>query len=453
MLAAAESGKYGISSAVADDSDKLQETFRDKGVDLRHISQDFLEESELGDAASLKQHLDSLSKEDALQFTRRVDQQGSTGLLLAARRGDVALCEILLNAGANVNDADGQGVRALHYAAGRSRTSLISILLHAHAETDAQDDVGETALFWAAGSGRIASITCLLDAGADAAIKNRRGETALMHASRRGEASAIEVLGRLPGIDLDMLNVVGQSAHALACMNGQRDAAAVLVGLGAKPCSETPLRTLRGIAGFHEAAACGDAEAVREILGRNEVSVDAPFKGETALIRAASAGHTLVVEALLGAHADPERTDDFHGETPLWRAVLYHKIEVVWLLLNAGAEPSARVGGRTPLDLAESWSYGDISDLLRIKTGGQALGASAHKQTTWGGPVPQIGNRPPPSEASACLTAPIRDADPSVDPFKTEEPKIQLVESIEPIKTESTNIGVTHAQPDSRSTG
>lgn len=452
MLAASESGKYGISSAVADDSDRLNQAFLQKGVDTRHISQEFLEESELGDAASLKQYLDSLSKEDALQFTRRVDQQGSTGLLLAARRGDSALCEVLLNAGANVNDADSQGVRPLHYAAGRSGTSLISSLLRANAQTDAQDDVGETALFWAAGSGCLASLQCLLDTGADAALTNRRGETALMQASRRGETSVVEALGRLPGSDVDLVNTVGQSAHALACINGHRDTAAVLVALGAKPSAERPARALSGVEGLHEAAACGDAEAVGEILGRNDASVDAPFKGETALIRAASAGHTLVVEKLLGAGADPQRTDDFHHETPLWKAILNHRIEVVWLLLNAGAKPDTCVGGRTPLDLAVSWSYGDIADLLRIKTGAKPLGASVHEKAHWGGPVPQIDNRPPPSEESARLTAPIRPWEES-EPSTTSEPKIVELEDepIEPVKAQCTSSGVARAQPDSRS--
>lgn len=458
MLAAAESGKYGLGSSIADDSDKLQETFRDKGIDTRHISQDFLEESELGDSTSLKQYLDSLSKEDALQFTRRVDQQGSTGLLLAARRGDVALCDVLLDAGANVNAADGQGVRALHYAAGRSSTSLLGALLRAGAETDALDDVGETALFWAAGSGCVECMQCLLDAGADRAITNRRGETALMNASRRGAVSAIEMLGRLQveegtisAVDLDRENSLGQSAHDLACMNGQYDAAAALVRLGAKPSSDTPVQALSGVSGLHEAAACGDAEAVREILGRNEVSADAPFKGETPLLRAASAGHTLVVEALLDSQADPERPDDFHGETPMWRAVLHHRLEVVWILLNAGAKPSTRVGGRTPLQLAESWNFGDVADLLRIKTGGKALGVSVHEKVHWGGPVPQIDNRPPESEESRLLTAPIRTMDNPAPPKPVEAPqKNALIEPVES-RTETTNTNVARAQPDSRS--
>lgn len=445
MLAAAESGKYGISSAVADDSDRLQQTFRDKGIDTRQISQDFLEESELGDAASLKQRLDSLSKEEALQVTRRVDQQGNTGLLLAVRRGDIELCEILLNAGANVNDADAQGVRALHHAAGRIKTSLAEILLAAKAEVDAQDDVGETALFWAAGQGCISSIKCLLDVDADASLKNRRGETALMHASRRGETSAIELLGQLPGAELDLVNTLGQSAHALASINGHQEAIAVLVGLGAKLSSEPAVRTLTGIQGLHEAAAFGDAEAVRGILGRNEVSVDVQFKGETALLRAASAGHTLVVEALLAANADPNRADDFHSETPIWRAVLSHNIEVVWLLLEVGVNASEQIRGRSPIDLAESWSYWDIADLLRIKTGRKPHGPRVHEKSTahWGGPVSQINNRPPPSEESEALTEPIRTD--LVESVQKENANIQVVRSTELADAESSKTNVLEA--------
>jgi ankyrin repeat protein len=286
-----------------------------------------------------------------------------------------------------------------------------------------------------------------------------------MHASRIGETSAVEVLGKVSDVELDLVNTLGQSAHALAYKNGHQDAMALLVGLGAKPCSQPVAPAVGGLAGLHEAAACGDAELVRGILSRNEASVDAPFKGETALLRAASAGHTLVVEALLGAKADPDRGDDFHGETPLWRAVLNHKIEVVWLLLNAGVNASQPFEGRTPIELAESWNFWDMADLISIKTGGRPLanGRSIHDKCHWGGPVPQINNRPPPSEESAALMEPLRMSD-NLGPGMKDKPKIQVVESIADVEdrcssngapqadlssTESHDLNVTRADPDS----
>lgn len=375
------------------DVDSVEAKLRKEGISMDHVTQDFLEGSELGDAASLRQRLANLSSEEAMQLTRRVDQQGNTGLLLASRSGDVELVQVLLSAGSNPNEADGQGVRSLHYAAQFNCTKLAEVLLHACAETNARDDVGETPLMWAAGAGRQSMIRLLVAHQADAWVRNNRGETPLMQASRFGAAGTVQELGQMPGANLEIKDASGRTAHALAVEGGHFDVADVLVKLGAAESSSAPARVLSSVEALHEAAKQGNSVAVSELLGSGKVQADSELEGETALLHAATAGHTLVVEALLSSRADPERTDGFEGETPLWRATLNNRLEVIWLLLEARVDPSRGISKgtvRTPCQLAQGWGFTECAELLRAASGDEeACGPEIHYP--WGGPVIEIG--------------------------------------------------------------
>lgn len=81
--------------------------------------------------------------------------------------GDLALLDVMLDAGTPVDVADEIGTTALMWAAWRDRPSLARRLLTAGADVETSDRNGWTALFHAVRGESAESVRLLLDAGAD----------------------------------------------------------------------------------------------------------------------------------------------------------------------------------------------------------------------------------------------------------------------------------------------
>jgi len=354
------------------EADKIGSRYLEReGIDTRFYSEPFLEASELGDADSLRQRLASISADEKRQLVRSVDQQGCTGLLLMARGGHTEMVGVLLDAGANPNDADSSGATALHYSAARSSPAVSELLLRCKADVDRQDERGDTPLMWARG-GR--TLEVLLSAGADPLAINKYGQTATMLASGKGDIEAIEGLAKVIGpSDLNACDKQGCSAHAAALAAGHPDAAEVLIALGATASAKPAPCVISHEEALHEVARRGDADACAALLQKGGVKVDAEICGETALLLAAGAGSGRAVEVLLQARADPNHADAFMQETPLARALLSRADDaLLWLLLEARADPAkADLTGRNAVEVAEAWGRADSAKILRAAIAGE----------------------------------------------------------------------------------
>lgn len=95
-----------------------------------------------------------------------------TPLMLAALKGELALCERMVARGAQINRA---GWTPLHYAASGPNVRVVDWLLSQGAVVDAVSPNGSTALMMAAGYGSFAATERLLAAGAAPGLANRRG--------------------------------------------------------------------------------------------------------------------------------------------------------------------------------------------------------------------------------------------------------------------------------------
>ncbi len=112
-------------------------------------------------------------------------------LMLAALKGELKLCELLIKKGADVNKP---GWAPLHYAATNGHVDVIRLLLEENAYIDAASPNGTTPLMMAARYGTESALTALLQAGADPALKNELGLTAFdfaQQASRTASAALI----------------------------------------------------------------------------------------------------------------------------------------------------------------------------------------------------------------------------------------------------------------------
>jgi ankyrin repeat protein len=124
---------------------------------------------------------------------------GTTPLMLAAARGDRALCALLLERGAAVNAADERGYTALFRAcwdaeADSGYPEVVQQLLDAGADKEARIGFGVRPLMYAAGNGEAAVVETLLRAGADPLARNEVGRTALMMVKDRNYVDVINIL-------------------------------------------------------------------------------------------------------------------------------------------------------------------------------------------------------------------------------------------------------------------
>ena len=158
----------------------------------------------------------------------------------------------------------------VHFASGSGDVELVQLLLDLGADLRAEDPSGKTALHWAARGGHAAAAALLLDRGADLLGRDRFRSTALHRAAAGGHVSVVALL-------LDRGIPAGVSQAGLRPP-------------GIQP-RHSPHRTA-----LHEAAESGSPDVCALLIDRGADVGDPDSSGETALDKAAEAGHAAVCE-------------------------------------------------------------------------------------------------------------------------------------------------------------
>lgn len=104
---------------------------------------------------------------------------GNRPLLIAAKKKNPRLLEILIANGSKVDAPDRNGLTPLMAAASMGLDQNVRVLISAGAKVNARDEKGSTALIWAAISGHPQVVEILLAHGADFKVKNKDGLSAL----------------------------------------------------------------------------------------------------------------------------------------------------------------------------------------------------------------------------------------------------------------------------------
>ncbi len=112
-------------------------------------------------------------------------------LMLAALKGDKALCQRLIQKGADVNKP---GWAPLHYAATHGHLEVMRLLLDEHAYIDAASPNNTTPLMMAARYGTPSAVKLLLEAGADPMLKNDLGLNAIDFAVQANRLESAEII-------------------------------------------------------------------------------------------------------------------------------------------------------------------------------------------------------------------------------------------------------------------
>ena len=262
-------------------------------------------------------------------------------LVDAVRRGDVQEVARLLAAGADPNVRDPDGDAPLHIAAEQCRADLAELLLKHGADPNAKNVRGETPLHRAVWERCGAVVELLLRHGADPNARDADGETSLHKAVQREDVALVELLLK-HGADPNARNKEGWTPLHRA---GRVELVELLLRYGADPNA----RTDAGVTLLHSAAISGNVKLAEILLSRgvdpNARAADGatPLHIATGMLHIYSQEevcHPDFVRLLLSYGADLNIRDG-DGRTPLYYAARSSCVEVVRILLAAGAAPDA----------------------------------------------------------------------------------------------------------------
>ncbi|HTY51241.1 MAG TPA: ankyrin repeat domain-containing protein [Steroidobacteraceae bacterium] len=273
---------------------------------------------------------------------------GSTPLMWAVYRGDVAQVKKLLRAGAKVGDVNDYGASPMQMAATAGNTAILKLLLKAGANADSPNDEGQTALMLVARAGNVEAAKLLLEHGATVDARERWGEqTALMWASARRHPQMMELLIS-HGADVNARSAWRNwERHVTAESRAKRTNAGGL----------TPLMY----------AAREDCRACVEVLIKHHVDLDKPDPDGFAPVTIAIINDNWdIAKRLIEAGADVNQWD-IYGQGPLYAAVVSSAggggggffggpatypddpsnqatpMDVITLLLDKGANPNMQL--------------------------------------------------------------------------------------------------------------
>jgi len=326
----------------------------------------------LGDRAAVQALLDEHANPDV------VLPDGSTALMWAAGRNDLAMADLLLSAGADVKAANEYGATALYAAAAANAdAALIERLLAAGVDPNTPLASGETALMEAARQGNLAAVRALMARGAAVnAQETNGGQNALMWAISERHAAVTDELVR-HGADIAARSKAGFTALMFAAQQGDADSARILLTAGAGANEVMPRTALTPLL---IASAMGRAKVAALLLDKGADPDAMAASGFTALHYAArrrGAAAVTIVTALLkhGAKPNvrlnqkkPSETPNgviLQGATPLALAADINNIDSVKALIDGGADPLIpTTQGTTPLMLAA----GAGTDVVRSRS-------------------------------------------------------------------------------------
>lgn len=253
----------------------------------------------------------------------------SAGLRPLVRATNIAVCEELIAAGADVN-ADNKNVgTVLHEAARCNWLPGINFLLQKGADVNARDKWALTALMYASRAGNNDAVKALLEAGADVNAQDEEGRTALFFACYNGYENVAKSL-LSAGADVNVADRSGKTILTASREQGKDEICSILLAAGARTSAND-----KGY--FIEVCEKGKENEVIAMLAAG-IDVNARNdKGDTALICACSQNRVACVKLLLEAGADVNAQND-KGETALICACCLGNEACIKLLLAAEAD-------------------------------------------------------------------------------------------------------------------
>ena len=256
---------------------------------------------------------------------------------------DPAVCQVLIDAGADIETKDEVGFSPLHWACRSGELTVVKMLVRNGARVRVIENAGRTCFMFAAAFGHTEIVRYLVDADHTALnlrnrmpdMRDQKGDakwSALFYAIDQNHADVVKVLIDA-GADIELKGARRCSPLHFACCSGKLEVVKMLVRAGA----DVSVTDNKGHTCLTIAADNGHTETVRSLLCLPEADVNqSDINGLTSLNHAVTQKHSDVVQVLIDAGADVEANNI--GLTPLHRACKCGALEIVQMLVEAGAD-------------------------------------------------------------------------------------------------------------------
>jgi len=291
----------------------------------------------------------------------------------AVRNNDLTRLRQLIASKDGANARDGRGVPLIMHAAAFGSPDALKAIIDAGADVNAANGLGATALIW--GMGDKQKVRMLIAAGANVNAKTKLEKTPLLVAAAHdGYADVLRLLID-KGADLKAVDVRGSNALHNAAATGNAEMVRLLLDKGI----DANTRDKGDGTALQNAASAASPEAIKLLLAKGaDPKIANTFGGEvkkgpialtklTPLHLAAPYGPIDQVRALIDAGADIN-AKDVRGMTPLMLAVAsdFADPAIVRLILSKAADVNLKSNvGETALDWAMKFKVPAILDMLR----------------------------------------------------------------------------------------
>ncbi|GAB1355016.1 hypothetical protein MASR1M12_37560 [Erysipelotrichia bacterium] len=295
-------------------------------------------------AAALRTDLRWLIRQNPQKIDSRAGR-GCPPVCVALSEGQIVSARILLQMGASATVVCKDGTSPLILAARKSVDEMVLSLASAGASVNHADSLGNTALHFAAAQSDPDMVQLLLDLKAERAVQNHLGRTPLMEAVFAHEDA------RFRKFIEDKHEEINQKIRRFNEKKKKR--AKEVKGFIVKQMLRPELEYVP------------PRQAVVKLLARPEPALMAVDKhGQTAMHLAARTCDQPIIKVLCEAGCDLEARDRL-GRTPLFQAVVADNTKGLQALISMGASANAvDYGGETLLSLTDSLNRSDLRQKL-----------------------------------------------------------------------------------------
>jgi ankyrin repeat protein len=273
-----------------------------------------------------------------------VNDFGSSPLSEACLNGSTDMVRLLLRNHANPNLAIGTGETPLMTCARTGSTDAVRLLLESGAAVNGREpSQNQTAIMWGAAEKHPGVVTALIDAHADTKAHTKQGFSAIHFAARVGDLESIrELLGS--GVDINLPTrpdgdggaTAGFTPLLVATMRAQVDTAIYLLDHGADPNV-----LASGMTPLHWAVTSWEGFASNPVYGFEDPMSGIPDRQAKLRLVKALLVHGANVNVRMTKRQPQFATGyvDAVGATPLLLAASVQDVEMMRILLDAGADP------------------------------------------------------------------------------------------------------------------
>jgi len=296
-----------------------------------------------------------------------VNDYGTSPLSEACLNGSADLVRLLLRNRASANLAIATGETPIMTCARTGNAEAVRLLLESGADVNVKEpSQNQTALMWAAAEKHSGIVNALIEAKADIRASTKQGFSAIHFAARVGDLESIKLL-LAAGVDINLLTQTngnsgpssGYTPLLIATLRAQVDTALYLLDRGADPNNLGA-----GMTPLHWASTTWEGFASNPVYGFEDPMSGIPDRQAKLRLVKALLTHGADVNARMTRRQPQFATGfaDAVGATPLLLAASVRDVEMMRILLQAGADPKIPTAAKTTAIMAATGLHHGIGE-------------------------------------------------------------------------------------------